>query len=315
MKSMLPRVRTFVGFRPQLVNSDDSGGEAIDIPSKKISGIPCGNRQARRRRSEGHKVKKIDATKRRTVPIQDSNSFCGVVLEDGSSCLEHPVEGRKRCSSHKGRRVKGIPKSSSTSYPCQAEIPIPRLTEALDNLDRTQKVIESIPHLTEDLDNSDRAQESEILPKNISVTVEESLRQSNSIKAEEVKTREAPTEDGTHDASQDACICEEKASLAEPESQEPQPSGRIWFELLKAQKKSASKHAPSGSGSQTRMRDHATPICGAVADNGPCKMVPTAGREICERQWYRGRWCFVFQKLRMAVYMWCPYTRRFTLYE
>jgi len=90
------------------------------------------------------------------------------------------------------------------------------------------------------------------VPKNISVTVEESLRQSNSIKAEEVKTREAPTEDGTHDASQDACICEEKASHAEPESQEPQPSGRMWFELLKAQKKSASKHAPSGSGSQTR---------------------------------------------------------------
>ena len=281
MKSMLPRVRTFVGFRPQLVNSDDSGGEAIDIPSKKISGIPCGNRQARRRRSEGHKVKKIDVTKRRTVPIQESNSFCGVVLEDGSSCLEHPVEGRKRCSLHKGRRVKGSPKSSSTSYPCQAEIPIPRLAEALDNLDRTQEIIESIPHLTEDLDNSDRAQESEILPKNISVTVEESLRQSNSIKAEEVKTREAPTEDGTHDASQDACICEEKASLAEPESQEPQPSGRIWFELLKAQKKSASTHAPRGSGSQTRMRDHATPICGAVADNGSCKMVPIAGRKVC----------------------------------
>ncbi|PUZ72716.1 hypothetical protein GQ55_2G417000 [Panicum hallii var. hallii] len=283
MKSMLPRVRTFIGFRPHLVNSDDSGGEAIDIPSKKISGIPCGNRQACRRRSEGYKVKKIDVAKRRTVPIQDSNSFCGVVLEDGSSCLEHPVEGRKRCSLHKGRRVKGSPKSSSTSYPCQAEIPIPRLTEALDNSDRTQEVIESIPHLTEDLDNSDRTQESEILPKNISITVEESLRQSNSIKAEEVKTREAPTEDGTHDASQDACICEEKASHAEPESQEPQPSGRMWFDLLKAQKKSTSTHAARGSGSQTRIRDRATPICGAVADNGSCKMVPIAGRKICEK--------------------------------
>ncbi|RLM87393.1 uncharacterized protein C2845_PM04G31010 [Panicum miliaceum] len=269
--------------RPHLVNSDDSGGEAIDIPSKKISGIPCGNRQARRRRSEGYKVKKIDVAKRRTVPIRDSNSFCGVVLEDGSSCLEHPVEGRKRCSLHKGRRVKGSPKSSSTSYPCQAEIPIPRLTEALDNSDRTQEVIESIPHLTEDLDNSDRTQESEILPKNISITVEESLRQSNSIKAEQVKNREAPTEDGTHDASQDACICEEKASHAEPESQEPQPSGRMWFDLLKAQKKSTSTHASRGSGSQTRIRDRATPICGAVANNGSCKMVPIAGRKICEK--------------------------------
>ncbi|CAN6205920.1 unnamed protein product [Urochloa humidicola] len=291
MKSMLPRVRTFVGFRPQLVNSEDSGGKAIDTPWKKISGISCGNRPAHRRRSEGHKVKKIDVAKRRTVPIQDSNSFCGVVLEDGSSCLEHPVEGRKRCSLHKGRRIKGSPNSSSTSYPCQAEIPIPRLTEDLDNSDQTQEIIESIPTLVEDLDKLDRTHESEILPKNISITVEESLRESNSIKAKEVKTtkvpevqtRESPTEDGTHEASRDACKCEEKASHAEPESQqEPQPSGRMWFELLKAQKKSASAHPSRGSGSQTRIRDHATPICGAMANNGSCKMVPIAGRKIWE---------------------------------
>ncbi|RCV13764.1 hypothetical protein SETIT_2G371900v2 [Setaria italica] len=283
MKSMLPRVRTFVGFRPQPVNSEDSGGEAIDIPWKKISGFPCGNRQAHRRRSGGHRIKKIDVAKRRTVPIQDSNSFCGVVLEDGSSCLEHPVEGRKRCSLHKGRRVKGSPKSSSTSYPCQAEIPIPHLTEDLDNSDQTQEIIESIPHLTEDLDSSDRTQESKILPQNISTTVEESPRQSNSIKEEEVKTREAPTEDGKHDASRDACICdcEEKASHAEPESQVPQPSGRMWFELLKARKKSTSADSSRGSGSQTR--DYAAPICGAMADNGSCKVVPNAGRQICEK--------------------------------
>ncbi|CAL5083776.1 unnamed protein product [Urochloa decumbens] len=296
MKSMLPRVRTFVGFRPQLVNSDDSGDKAIDIPWKKISGIPCGNRQAHRRRFEGHKVKKIDVAKRRTVPIQDSNSFCGVVLEDGSSCLEHPVEGRKRCSLHKGRRIKGSPKSSSkTSYPCQAEIPIPCLTEDLDSSGRTQEIIESIPPLTEDLDKLDRTHESEILPKNICVTVEESLRESNSIKAEEakdreapeVKTREAPTEDGTDEASRDASICEEKASHAEPESQEPQPSGRMWFELLKAQKKSGAMadnvHPSRGSESQIRGRDHAAPICGAMADNGSCKIVPIVGRKICEK--------------------------------
>ncbi|CAN6219415.1 unnamed protein product [Urochloa humidicola] len=263
MKNMLPRVRTFVGFRPQLVNSDDSGGKAIDIPWKKISGIPCGNRQAHRRRSEGQKVKKIDVAKRRTVPIQDSHSFCGVVLEDGSSCLEHPVEGRKRCSLHK---------------------------------DRTQEIIESIPSLTEDLDKLDRTHESEIMPKNISITVEESLRESNSIKAEEaktkeapeVKTREAPTEDGTHETSRDACMCEEKASHAEPESQEPQPSGRMWFELLKAQKKSgamADNVYPSrGSEShQIRGIDHSEPICGVMADNGPCKIVPIVGRKICEK--------------------------------
>jgi hypothetical protein len=281
MKSMLPRVRTFVGFRPQPVNSEDNGGEAIDIPWKKISGIPCGNRQAHRRRSGGHRIKKIDVAKRRTVPIQDSNSFCGVVLEDGSSCLEHPVEGRKRCSLHKGRRVKGSPKSSSNSYPCQAEIPIPHLTKDLDNSDQPHDIIESIPCLTEDLDSSDRTQEVQILPKKISTTVEESPKQFNSIKAEEVKTREAPTEDGTHDASRDACTwdCEGKASHAEPVSQEP--SGRMWFELLKARKKSASVDSSRGSGSQTR--DYAAPICGAMADNGSSKMVPNSGREIWEK--------------------------------
>lgn len=265
MKSMLPRVSTFVGFRPRLVNSDDSVGEAIDIPWKKISGIPCGNRQAHRRRSEGNKVKKIDVAKRRTVLIQDSNSFCGVVLEDGSSCLEQPVEGRKRCSLHKGRRVKGSPKSSSTSYPCQVEIP----------------VIESIPRLTEYLHNSDLTQESEILTKNISITVEGSLRQGNSVKAEKVNSREAPTENGTHNTVRDACICEEKASHSEPESQEPQPSGRMWFELLKAQKKSASAHPSRGPESQTR-RDHVAPVCGAMADIGSSKMVPNGGRKICK---------------------------------
>lgn len=249
IKSMLPRVRTIVRFRPQVLNSEDNEGEMTDIPWKKISDIPYANRQAHRRRSEGYKVKKIDVTKRRTVPIQDSNSVCGVVLEDGSSCLEHPVHGRKRCSLHKGKRVKGSPKSSPTSYPCQVEIAIP----------------EFVPCLTEDLDSSVPKQEIKIL--------EEPLRHSDSLESEKVNTGEASTEDGTREISWDACILEEKVSHAESESQEQQPSGRMWFELLKSQRKPASKHPSRGSGSQIT----------AMTDNRPCKMVSIAGMERYEK--------------------------------
>ncbi|CAD6223311.1 unnamed protein product [Miscanthus lutarioriparius] len=254
IKSMLPRVRTIVRFRPQVLNSEDSECEMTDIPWKKISDIPCANRQAHRRRSEGYKVKKIDVTKRRTVPIQDSNSVCGVVLVDGSSCLEHPVHGRKRCSLHKGKRVKGNPKGSPTSYPCQVEIAI----------------TEFVPRPTEDLDSSVPKQESEILPKNMSIrTLKEPLRESNSLESENVNTGEAPTEDGAREISKDACALEEKASHAESESQEQQPSGRMWFDLLKSQRKSASAHPSRGSGSQIT----------AMTDNRPCKMVSIAGME------------------------------------
>jgi hypothetical protein len=257
IKSMLPRVRTIVRFRPQVLNSEDNEGEMTDIPWKKISDIPYANRQAHRRRSEGYKVKKIDVTKRRTVPIQDSNSVCGVVLEDGSSCLEHPVHGRKRCSLHKGKRVKGSPKSSPTSYPCQVEI----------------ATTEFVPCLTEDLDNSVPKQESEILPKNMSITLKEPLRQSNSFESEKVNTGEASTEDGTCEISKDACALEEKACHAESESKEQQPSGRMWFELLKSQTKSASTHSSRGSGSQITV----------MTDKRPCKMVSIAEMERCEK--------------------------------
>ncbi|XP_062189831.1 protein EFFECTOR OF TRANSCRIPTION 2-like isoform X2 [Phragmites australis] len=230
MRSMVPRVRTFVPFRPRLVNSDESGGEAIHIPWKKTSEAnTCGNRQAHRRRSEGYKVKNIDVAKRRTVPIQDSNSVCGVVLEDGSSCLELPVQGRKRCTLHK-----------------------------------------------------DQAQESELMSKNLDTTMKEQLRQSSSFEAKEVKTGEATTEDGADETSRDAGICEDKTFHAESESQVQQPSGRMWFELIKAQKKSASLHSSRGPGCHARVADDVAPICGAMIDNGSYKMVPIAERKTCE---------------------------------
>ncbi|XP_062187709.1 protein EFFECTOR OF TRANSCRIPTION 2-like [Phragmites australis] len=261
MRTMLPRVRTFVRCRLQLVNSYNGGDEAIDIPWKKtFEGNTCDNRQAHRRRPEGYKVKKIDDAKRRTVLTQDSNSVCGVVLEDGSSCLEHPVLARKRCSLHKGRRVKG----SSCSYPCQIEIPN----------------TESLPRLTQKLNNSDQAHANELLSKNLATAMKEPLSQSSSFEAKEVKTGEAPIEDHT---SRDAGICEEKTHHAGCESPEQQPSGRMWFDFLKAQKKSAGTLSSRGLGCQTRVTDDVAPICRALTDIGSCKMVPVAGRKGCEK--------------------------------
>ncbi|KAM0913003.1 hypothetical protein ACQ4PT_012439 [Festuca glaucescens] len=133
-ESMLPRVRTFVGFRPRSVNSCDSLNEAIDIHRKCTPQANTPGSNQAHRRIGGYKVKKIDVITRRTAPLRESNSVCGVTLEDGSTCLEDPLEGRKRCDLHKGRRVrvKQSCKVSSSSYTCQVVIPtdesIPQLT-------------------------------------------------------------------------------------------------------------------------------------------------------------------------------------------
>ncbi|KAK1679177.1 hypothetical protein QYE76_040025 [Lolium multiflorum] len=257
-KSMLPRVRTFVGFRPRPVNSCDSLNEAIDIHRKCTPQANTPGSNQAHRRTGGYKVKKIDVITRRTAPMKESNSVCGVTLEDGSTCLEDPLEGRKRCDLHKGRRVrvKQSCKVSSSSYTCQVVIPAD----------------DSIPQLTANPSKPDQAWETcGGRSKNLSKNVNESSLQRNSFEAKELKPREAPIEDGTYGTSH-----------AESQSQEDEPSGRKWFELLKAQMSSG---APSsrGQGCQTRVaNDDEAAICGAVTDNGYCKMVPVAGRRRCE---------------------------------
>jgi hypothetical protein len=61
--------------------------------------------------------------------------------------------------------------------------------------------------------------------KNMSKHAKESSLQRNSFEAKELKPGEAPIEDGTYGTSH-----------AESQSQEDEPSGRKWFELLKAYK-------------------------------------------------------------------------------
>ncbi|CAM0906528.1 unnamed protein product [Alopecurus aequalis] len=240
MKNMLPRVRTFVGFRPRSVNSCDSLNETIDIHRKCTSQSQAntpGNKQATRR-IEGYKVKKIDVIKRRTVPTQESSSVCGIILEDGSSCLEDPMEGKKRCELHKGRRVRITQsrKVSSSSY----------------------------------------------------TNANESSLQRNIFEAKELKTGEATIEDGIYGTS----------SAEKSQSQKDEPSGRMWFELLKAQKLGVTPLS-GGQGCQTRganddvaatgassapsSRSSGWPsLCGARASDGsPCKNQPVAGRKRC----------------------------------
>lgn len=256
MKNMLPRARTFVGFRPRSVNSCDSLNEASDIHRKCTSQANTPGSKQAQRRIEGYKVKKVDVIKRRTAPMRESNSVCGVTLEDGSTCLEDPLEGRKRCELHKGRRVRVTQscKVSSSSYTCKAVIP----------------AVESIPQLTANPNTPDQASCGE-RSKNLSTNAKESSPQRNSFEAKELKTGEAPIEDGTYGSS-----------YAESQSRKDEPSGRKWFELLKAQKSSG---APSSrdQGCHTRVaNDNVAAICGVVTDNGYCKLVLMAGRKICE---------------------------------
>ncbi|XP_042502893.1 protein EFFECTOR OF TRANSCRIPTION 2-like [Macadamia integrifolia] len=44
----------------------------------------------------------------------DHGSICGVALGDGSVCRNKPVEGRKRCGQHKGKRINGSISESVT---------------------------------------------------------------------------------------------------------------------------------------------------------------------------------------------------------
>uniref|UniRef100_A0A0D9X0Y5 GIY-YIG domain-containing protein n=1 Tax=Leersia perrieri TaxID=77586 RepID=A0A0D9X0Y5_9ORYZ len=310
MKNLLPRIRTFVGFRPQLVNSGDNVDNTFDSNS-------CGNKQARRR-SEGYKVKKVDVIKRKSAPKRDSNTVCGVMLEDGSSCLQPPVRGRKRCELHKGRRLGRITANlkGSSNNPFQVEI----------------SIVESIP-LTENGGKSNQALKMEVTP----AAMKESSRARNSFEANDMKTREAPIEDGTHETSGIVHICEaksdnsactsklvlgsEKCALCngckseqfvpsqgngllkneekirimtgnklcggetshakDDQSLENQPSGRMWFEMLKAQN-STSALSSNGRGCQRRVADvGVATICVALTDNGYHKTIPMAGRERC----------------------------------
>ncbi|KAF8393495.1 hypothetical protein HHK36_021739 [Tetracentron sinense] len=41
----------------------------------------------------------------RCVVNEESADICGVALDNGSACRRRPVEGRKRCEEHKGRRI------------------------------------------------------------------------------------------------------------------------------------------------------------------------------------------------------------------
>ncbi|XVF34997.1 hypothetical protein REPUB_Repub18cG0106800 [Reevesia pubescens] len=50
---------------------------------------------------------------------QSDTISCGVVLGDGSVCRRPPVEGRKRCAEHKGKKTKGSSVKLSTSEKSQ----------------------------------------------------------------------------------------------------------------------------------------------------------------------------------------------------
>ncbi|CDY68465.1 BnaA01g35250D [Brassica napus] len=53
------------------------------------------------------------------VDGSDSASVCGVLQEDGTTCLTAPVTGRKRCTEHRGQRISCV--HSVKKPPCEEE--------------------------------------------------------------------------------------------------------------------------------------------------------------------------------------------------
>ncbi|VVB11481.1 unnamed protein product [Arabis nemorensis] len=60
----------------------------------------------------------------------DSASVCGVLLQDGTICTTTPIEGRKRCTEHKGQRISIV--SLDKHLPC--EIPTGKECEENENI-------------------------------------------------------------------------------------------------------------------------------------------------------------------------------------
>ncbi|GMH18070.1 hypothetical protein Nepgr_019911 [Nepenthes gracilis] len=58
-------------------------------------------------KSHSYELKPQTSTPVRSVPLNDCDNFCGVILSNGSICRRQPFEGRKRCTEHKGMRVDG----------------------------------------------------------------------------------------------------------------------------------------------------------------------------------------------------------------
>lgn len=72
---------------------------------------------------------------RRTI-VEEKTTICGVVLGHDSICRRPPVEGRKRCSEHKGMKIKGSIKVeilNKTVHP-QSECAAPSSSHDLERL-------------------------------------------------------------------------------------------------------------------------------------------------------------------------------------
>ncbi|KAJ4959207.1 hypothetical protein NE237_026318 [Protea cynaroides] len=77
---------------------------------------------------------------------EDHSNICGVALGDGSVCVNKPVEGRKRCGPHKGKRINGsfstlVTEGKSHIHsvglgerPLSLEVPVVERSETSDNL-------------------------------------------------------------------------------------------------------------------------------------------------------------------------------------
>ncbi|XP_068647412.1 protein EFFECTOR OF TRANSCRIPTION 2-like [Aristolochia californica] len=121
---------------PKLVAKQLNAVEDYSICGVNLrDGSICRNRPFHgRKRCSEHKGKRISGSRLASTKAngnllkQGKSDICGFGLEDGSICQKLPVQGRKRCEAHKGRRVTttvcslkvGQPKGTlqSRSSPC-----------------------------------------------------------------------------------------------------------------------------------------------------------------------------------------------------
>ncbi|XP_078149236.1 protein EFFECTOR OF TRANSCRIPTION 2-like isoform X1 [Carex rostrata] len=124
-KYMVPEVRK-VGRRivetrkERLLNNNSLGCEieqalvSVCGAVSEIDGSICKNPPAvGRKRCEVHKGRKINKSCRQVLQLETETShtttpietICGIALGDGGVCANRPIQGRKRCEYHKGRRI------------------------------------------------------------------------------------------------------------------------------------------------------------------------------------------------------------------
>ncbi|KAF3332886.1 hypothetical protein FCM35_KLT02463 [Carex littledalei] len=148
-KYIVPEVRKVGKSWPQVLQRETETSHTT-TPIETICGIAlgdggvCANRPIQgRKRCEDHKGRRIVETRKERLLNNNSlgceiETICGIALVDGGVCANRPIQGRKRCEDHKGRRIVETRKErllNNNSLGCEIEQALVSVCGAFSEID------------------------------------------------------------------------------------------------------------------------------------------------------------------------------------